>query len=185
MEPRCAATWPFSGSRCKGRQQLEKDAQLLLHQLASMSCARCCCCCREASAMRFSSVCTAHPVLLHTHTACLPACLPACLFPQVESRTVVAAGALVPPGTVIPSGQVWAGSPAKFIRNLVEGEAHCARWERSVHAGKPGHAGCIAGAALKLALCCGGCHAACGNLGRCRGARKPSAAGVFLPRACC
>lgn len=35
---------------------------------------------------------------------------------------MVAAGALVPPGTVIPSGQVWAGSPAKFIRNLVEGE---------------------------------------------------------------
>ena len=44
------------------------------------------------------------------------------MLPQVESRTVVAAGALVPPGTVIPSGQVWAGSPAKFIRNLVEGE---------------------------------------------------------------
>ncbi|PRW57618.1 gamma carbonic anhydrase mitochondrial [Chlorella sorokiniana] len=42
---------------------------------------------------------------------------------KVESRTVVAAGALVPPGTTIPSGQVWAGSPAKFIRNLVEDEA--------------------------------------------------------------
>lgn len=41
---------------------------------------------------------------------------------QVESRSVVAAGALVTPGTVIPSGQVWAGSPAKFLRNLMEGE---------------------------------------------------------------
>lgn len=51
---------------------------------------------------------------------------PAAPGPQVESRTVVAAGALVPPGTVIPSGQVWAGSPAKFIRNLVEGEHSCA-----------------------------------------------------------
>ena len=40
---------------------------------------------------------------------------------------MVAAGALVPPGTVIPSGQVWAGSPAKFIRNLVEGEPLCRR----------------------------------------------------------
>ena len=40
---------------------------------------------------------------------------------QVESRSVVAAGALVPPGTRIPSGQVWAGSPAKFLRNLVDG----------------------------------------------------------------
>ena len=47
---------------------------------------------------------------------------PAHTHPQVESRTVVAAGALVPPGTTIPSGQVWAGSPAKFIRTLAEGE---------------------------------------------------------------
>ncbi len=45
------------------------------------------------------------------------------LGPQVESRSVVAAGALVTPGTVIPSGQVWAGSPAKFLRNLMEGGA--------------------------------------------------------------
>ena len=41
---------------------------------------------------------------------------------QVESRSVVAAGALVPPGTTIPSGQVWAGAPAKFLRSLMEGE---------------------------------------------------------------
>lgn len=42
---------------------------------------------------------------------------------KVESRSVVAAGALVTPGTVIPTGQVWAGSPAKFLRNLMEEEA--------------------------------------------------------------
>lgn len=42
---------------------------------------------------------------------------------KVESRSVVAAGALVTPGTVIPSGQVWAGSPAKFLRTLMEDEA--------------------------------------------------------------
>lgn len=42
---------------------------------------------------------------------------------KVESRSVVAAGALVPPGTTIPSGQVWAGAPAKFLRSLMEDEA--------------------------------------------------------------
>lgn len=57
---------------------------------------------------------------------------PAAPRPQVESRTVVAAGALVPPGTVIPSGQVWAGSPAKFIRNLVEGEQSCCKLNRTL-----------------------------------------------------
>lgn len=74
-----------------------------------------------------------HPLPLPDRCTALPPCTvsaapsplcrrrprPRCA--QVESRTVVAAGALVPPGTVIPSGQVWAGSPAKFIRNLVEG----------------------------------------------------------------
>lgn len=37
---------------------------------------------------------------------------------QVGSGSIVAAGAVVPPRTVIPSGQVWAGNPAKFLRNL-------------------------------------------------------------------
>lgn len=42
---------------------------------------------------------------------------------KVESRSVVAAGALLPPGTVVPTGQVWAGSPAKFLRQLMPDEA--------------------------------------------------------------
>lgn len=44
---------------------------------------------------------------------------------------MVAAGALVTPGTVIPSGQVWAGSPAKFLRTLMEGkpgDVPCVLW---------------------------------------------------------
>ncbi len=36
----------------------------------------------------------------------------------VETGAWVAAGALVTPGKRIPSGQLWAGSPAKFFRDL-------------------------------------------------------------------
>ena len=35
---------------------------------------------------------------------------------------MVAAGAVVMPGTKIPTGQVWAGSPAKFLRKLTDEE---------------------------------------------------------------
>lgn len=42
---------------------------------------------------------------------------------KVESGSIVAAGAVVSPRTVIPSGQVWAGSPAKFLRSLEPEEA--------------------------------------------------------------
>lgn len=31
---------------------------------------------------------------------------------------MVAAGAVVPAGTTIPAGQLWAGNPAKFLREL-------------------------------------------------------------------
>lgn len=40
----------------------------------------------------------------------------------VEAGAIVGAGALVPPGATIPANQIWAGSPAKFIRELAEGE---------------------------------------------------------------
>ena len=40
----------------------------------------------------------------------------------VEKKSMVAAGAVVTPGTLIPSGQLWAGNPAKFIRDLSEEE---------------------------------------------------------------
>jgi carbonic anhydrase/acetyltransferase-like protein (isoleucine patch superfamily) len=36
----------------------------------------------------------------------------------VSSEAVVAAGAVVPDNTYIPSLQVWAGNPARFIRNV-------------------------------------------------------------------
>jgi carbonic anhydrase/acetyltransferase-like protein (isoleucine patch superfamily) len=36
----------------------------------------------------------------------------------VEKGAIVAAGALVTQNTRVPAGQIWAGSPAKFLRNL-------------------------------------------------------------------
>lgn len=41
----------------------------------------------------------------------------------LEEGSIVAAGALVTPGTTVPSGQVWAGRPARFLRELAVGEA--------------------------------------------------------------
>lgn len=40
----------------------------------------------------------------------------------VEERAMVAAGALVTPKKRIPSGQLWGGSPAKYMRDLNEEE---------------------------------------------------------------
>ncbi|MEJ0010546.1 MAG: gamma carbonic anhydrase family protein [Alphaproteobacteria bacterium] len=40
----------------------------------------------------------------------------------VESKAFVAAGAMVPPGKRVPSGQMWAGNPAKYFRDLKQAE---------------------------------------------------------------
>jgi len=40
----------------------------------------------------------------------------------VESGAMVAAGALVTPGKVVKKGELWSGSPAKFLRELTEKE---------------------------------------------------------------
>lgn len=40
----------------------------------------------------------------------------------VERRAMLAAGALLTPGKRVPSGQLWAGSPARFVRELRPGE---------------------------------------------------------------
>ena len=45
------------------------------------------------------------------------------LYTQVvESGAMVAAGAVVRPGTVIPAGEVWAGNPAKKMRDMSAAE---------------------------------------------------------------
>jgi len=36
---------------------------------------------------------------------------------------VLAPGTVLPPGRLIPGGQLWAGNPARFVRNLTKDEA--------------------------------------------------------------
>jgi len=40
----------------------------------------------------------------------------------VQRHAMVAAGALVTPGKVVPTGELWAGSPAKKMRDLTEAD---------------------------------------------------------------
>jgi len=67
------------------------------------------------------------------HMALLHACtiesgafigMQACVMDDacVESGAMVAAGALVTPGKRIPSGELWAGAPVRFMRRLTEEE---------------------------------------------------------------
>ncbi len=41
---------------------------------------------------------------------------------RVESFGMLAAGAVLTPGKVIKSGQIWGGNPAKYMRDLTQGE---------------------------------------------------------------
>jgi carbonic anhydrase/acetyltransferase-like protein (isoleucine patch superfamily) len=63
------------------------------------------------------------------HAALLHACtiedeafigMQACVMDdaKVEARAMIAAGALVTPGKTIPAGQLWGGSPARYMRDL-------------------------------------------------------------------
>jgi carbonic anhydrase/acetyltransferase-like protein (isoleucine patch superfamily) len=40
----------------------------------------------------------------------------------IESDAMLAAGAMLTPGKTIPSGQLWAGRPAKYVRDLSQAE---------------------------------------------------------------
>ena len=41
---------------------------------------------------------------------------------RVESYGMLAAGAVLTPGKIIKSGQIWVGNPAKYFRNLTDAE---------------------------------------------------------------
>ena len=41
---------------------------------------------------------------------------------EMESDTMLAAGAMLTPGKRIPAGQIWAGRPARYLRDLTEDE---------------------------------------------------------------
>jgi len=46
----------------------------------------------------------------------------------VQSKAFVAAGALVTPGKIVPTGQLWAGLPAKYLRDLNEDDYKMMAW---------------------------------------------------------
>ncbi len=46
----------------------------------------------------------------------------------VEPRAMVAAGAVVTPGKTVPSGQIWAGMPARYWRDMSAAEIAEAAW---------------------------------------------------------
>jgi gamma-carbonic anhydrase len=46
----------------------------------------------------------------------------------VESGAMVAAGALVTPGKTVPAGQLWGGSPARFMREMTDKEKEYLPW---------------------------------------------------------
>ena len=43
---------------------------------------------------------------------------------QIEKGAIVAAGAVLTPGKTVPSGQIWAGNPAKYLRDLEADESN-------------------------------------------------------------
>lgn len=49
----------------------------------------------------------------------------------VEKRAMVAAGALVTRGKRVPMGQLWGGSPAKFMRDMTDEENKYLEWSSS------------------------------------------------------
>ncbi len=46
----------------------------------------------------------------------------------VETGALVAAGALIAPGKRVTRGQLWAGRPARYVRDVTEEEAAFNRW---------------------------------------------------------
>lgn len=73
------------------------------------------------------------------HSAILHACtvedfgfvgMQACVMDGavVESNAMLAAGALLTPGKRVPKGQLWAGRPAKYMRDLTQEELDYIKW---------------------------------------------------------
>lgn len=73
------------------------------------------------------------------HSAILHACtvedmgfvgMQACVMDGavVESKAMLAAGALLTPGKVVPTGQLWAGRPAKYMRDMTQEELDYIEW---------------------------------------------------------
>ncbi len=46
----------------------------------------------------------------------------------VEEMAMLAAGSLLTPNKRVPSGQLWSGSPAKYMRDLTKDEMNYIKW---------------------------------------------------------
>ncbi len=46
----------------------------------------------------------------------------------VESGAMLAAGSMLTPGKCVPKGQLWAGRPAKYMRDLTEDDYKAMKW---------------------------------------------------------
>ncbi len=53
----------------------------------------------------------------------------------IESHAMLAAGALLTPNKRIPSGELWAGSPAKYMRKLTQKELDYIKWSAPHYVG--------------------------------------------------
>jgi len=53
---------------------------------------------------------------------------------RVESGAMVAAGALITPGKIVKSGQLWAGWPAKLMRDVTDEDRKMIEWTHTHYA---------------------------------------------------
>ncbi len=53
----------------------------------------------------------------------------------IEARGMLAAGAMLTPGKVVPSKQLWAGRPAKYMRDLTDEELEFLSWSAGHYVG--------------------------------------------------
>ncbi len=80
-----------------------------------------------------------HMALIHACTVedkCLIG-MKACVMDgaRIGARTIIAAGAVVTPGKQIPSGQLWAGTPARYVRDLTEEDFKHLDWSAAHYVG--------------------------------------------------
>ena len=53
---------------------------------------------------------------------------------KVESRGILAAGSLLSPGKTVSAGQYWAGSPARYVRDVTASEVSSQQATLAEHA---------------------------------------------------
>jgi carbonic anhydrase/acetyltransferase-like protein (isoleucine patch superfamily) len=85
------------------------------------------------------NVTVGHMAMLHAcrlEDACFVG-MKACIMDGtvVESGALVAAGALVTPGKRVLSGQLWAGTPARYLRSVTEMERMYFLWSAENYVG--------------------------------------------------